>query len=88
MTSRWLSRLVFACFIVALLFVPCYSPFSMVFYCRGQPNAWFTYWWIDFCSLQTAIHDQLMTTTNIAEIGFSRLVFACFIVDLLFIHCY
>ena len=45
LTSRWLLRLVIACFIVALLFVHCCS-FSIVFYYRTQPNNWLTYWWI------------------------------------------
>ena len=31
LASRWLSRLVFVCFIVVLLFLHCFSPFSIVF---------------------------------------------------------
>ena len=57
LTSRWSSRLVFACFIVSLLFVHCYSPFSIDFYCRAQPNAWFTYGGLT-CSLQPAIQEK------------------------------
>ena len=44
--SKQLSRLVVACFIVALSCVYCYSPFSIVFDSRLQRNAWLTYWWI------------------------------------------
>ena len=37
LTSRWLSRLVFACFIVVLLFVHCCSPFSIGFTIEHNP---------------------------------------------------
>ena len=56
LTSRWLSRLVFVCFLVALLFVHCCSPFS-VFYYRTQPNNWLTYWWI--VEFITTLHSSL-----------------------------
>ena len=45
LTSRWLSRLVFVCFIVALLFLHYCSPFSIFCY-RMQLNDWLTCWWI------------------------------------------
>ena len=68
-TSRWLSRLVFACFIVALLFVHCYSPFSIVYTVEHNPMLG-SHSGKLVGSLQPAIHNHLLADANIAENSF------------------
>ena len=54
---------------VALLFVHCYSPFSIFFTVELNPMLG-SHTGELTCSLQTAIHDQLLTTPSIVEISF------------------
>ena len=65
LTSRWLSRLVFACSIVVLLFVHCCSPFSIVFTIECNP-AIGSHTGGLLGSLQPSIQVHLLVATNIA----------------------
>ena len=64
-TSRWLSRLVFACFIVVLLFVHCYSPFSIVFTVEHNPTLGSHTGGL-LGSSEPSIHARLSAATDIA----------------------
>ena len=81
LTSKWLSRLVFACFIVLLLLVHCYSPFPIVFTVEHNPSLG-SHTGGMIGSLHPAIHNHLLDATNIAEMVFkvSFCLFYCCIV--------
>ena len=65
LTSRWLSRLVFGCFIVLLLFLHCCSPFCIVFAieCNRMIGS---HAGGSLGSSQPSIQSHLLAATNIA----------------------